>query len=239
MSRSAVVTGAGRGIGRATAELLLDRGWQVTGIDRAWPHGQPEGALTADLADQRALGDAISSIARIDALVNNAAIMAPAALDQRGQTDELRRSLEVNLIAAANTTGAALPALERAGGAIIHVASVHALASRGGISGYAASKGGLMAFTRASAVELGPRGIRVNAVVPGAIDTQMLSDEPDRIQRQGALDRIAARTPLGRVGRPGEVAEAIAFLADRERSAFVTGAALAVDGGALARLSTE
>jgi len=138
----------------------------------------------------------------------------------------------------------AIPYLRKAQGAVVNVASVHALATSAGIAAYAASKGALVALTRSAALELGPDGVRVNAVIPGAIDTKMLRGDAGRALdgaggSEEGLAEIAARTPLGRIGRPEEIAQAVLFLADGERSSFVTGQTLVADGGVLARLASE
>ena len=238
MTRIAVVTGAAGGIGAATAELLGTRGWHVVGIARRWPAGAPDDAITLDLRDHDALRDAIGSLAEVDALVNNAAVMPEAPLAELDAAT-ISATLDVNLTAAIVAAGAALPALEARSGAIVNVASVHALASRGGLAAYAATKGGLIAFTRAAAVELGPLGVRVNAVVPGAVDTPMLLPGTTAAERQEGIAGLSARTPLGRVADPREIAEAIAFLSDGDRASFITGAALSIDGGVLAQLASE
>ena len=134
-----------------------------------------------------------------------------------------------------------LPLLRERRGAVVNVASVHAIATSAGLAAYAASKGAVVALTRAAALELAPEGIRVNAVLPGAIDTQMLRDGLSRggPDIDAGMAALAERTPLGRIGRPQDVAEAVLFLADASRSSFITGQTLVVDGGATARLSTE
>ncbi len=238
MSRTAVVTGAGSGIGAATMELLGARGWRVIGVGRSWPRGEPANAITLDLRDHGALQEALAAQEEIDALINNAATMSETRLDALDPA-AIAETLDVNLTAAIVAAGAALPALERRSGAIVNVASVHAFASRGGLAAYAAAKGGLVAFTRVAAVELGPRGIRVNSVVPGAVETPMLLPGVAGDARREGLARLATATPLRRVGQPEEIAEAIAFLADPERSGFITGQSLTADGGALAKLATE
>jgi glucose 1-dehydrogenase len=238
MSRTALITGAARGIGAATAALMGSQGWRVLALDRDWPQGEPKGSLSLDVGDHDALRDAVAGLGEFDALINNAAVMAEEALTELEPRD-LSRTLHVNLSAAVLATAAAIPGLEARRGGVVNVASVHGLASRGGMAAYAAAKGGLLAFTRAAAVELGPQGIRVNAVVPGAVETGMLLPQASADQRRAGLERLAAQTPLGRVGDPREIAAAIAFLADSERAGFITGEALVVDGGALARLATE
>ena len=128
--------------------------------------------------------------------------------------------------------------------AIVNVSSVHAIQTSTNISAYAASKGGILALTRAMAIEFAPNNIRVNAVLPGAVDTPMLRSGLDRGQHSGSsmtdrLDNLARKTVNGRIGQPFEIAQAVYFLAGGETSSFMTGQALVVDGGATARLSTE
>jgi len=238
VTRTAVVTGAGAGIGAATARRLTHDGWDVVPVDRAWPGGAPSRALTVDLADVAAVERALGGVERVDALVCAAGTMIAAPLEATTAAawDALHA---VNARAPFVCLRAVLPQLRASRGVVVNVASVHAVATSAPVAAYAASKGALTAFTRAAAVELAPDGVRVNAVLPGAVDTAMLraglerGDDPE-----GARGRLVERTPLGRVGRPEEIAHAIAFLLG-ERAAFVTGEALAVDGGALARLGTE
>ncbi|HNO93049.1 MAG TPA: SDR family oxidoreductase, partial [Anaerolineales bacterium] len=130
------------------------------------------------------------------------------------------------------------------GGAIVNVSSVHAVQTSANIAAYAASKGGLLALTRAMAIEFAPDNIRVNVILPGAVDTQMLRAGLGRGHLGGSdmqerLDNLARKTVNGRVGKPEEIAHAIYFLADNEQSSFMTGQSIIVDGGATARLSTE
>jgi glucose 1-dehydrogenase len=130
------------------------------------------------------------------------------------------------------------------GGAVVNVSSVHAVATSANIAAYAASKGGLLALTRAMAIEFAPDNIRANAILPGAVDTPMLRSGLGRGHVKGSditqrLDNLARKTVNGRVGQPGEIARAIYFLADEDQSSFMTGQAMIVDGGATARLSTE
>jgi glucose 1-dehydrogenase len=127
---------------------------------------------------------------------------------------------------------------------IVNVSSVHAIQTSANIAAYAASKGGLLALTRAMAIEFASDNIRVNAILPGAVDTPMLRAGLGRGHVGGSdvqerLDNLARKTVNGKVGQPEEIAHAIYFLADNEQSSFMTGQALVVDGGATARLSTE
>jgi NAD(P)-dependent dehydrogenase (short-subunit alcohol dehydrogenase family) len=207
------------------------------------------------------LDAAIRSLAgqvpQLDALVNNAAVPLGKPLE-KVSLEEWDEVIDSNLRAAFLTVQKVLGWLKSARGAIVNVSSVHALATSVNITAYAASKGGLLSLTRAMAVELAPDGIRANAVLPGAVDTPMLREglnrgQPVRAPSPGPPGRdglagdpvasrlkdLEARTVLGRIGQPWEVAEAILFLADNRRSSFITGQALVVDGGATARLSTE
>lgn len=234
MTRVAVVTGAARGIGAVTCDVLQQDGWEVVPLDRE-PMDRP-GALHVDIADAAALTEALSALPKVDALVNNAAV-------------QLNRSLldtsvqEWDAVMAVNVRGAfvCIKALHRqlaeARGSVVNISSVHARATSQSVAAYAASKGALCAFTRAAAVELAPLGVRVNAILPGAIDTSALTDGFSR--RPDAERTLIERTPAGRIGEPREVAQLVAFLADRNRSGFVTGQEFVVDGGALAWLSTE
>ena len=245
----ALVTGAARGIGLATAQAFVARGWTVVGIDReacAVPGVFAE-LWTLDVSDEDAVARTVASLAqshgRLDALVNNAAICPSASLLETtgAQFDQV---MAVNVKGAFLLTKHAHPLLAAAKGAIVNVASVHAVATSANIAAYAASKGALLAMTRALAIELAPVGIRVNAVLPGAVDTDMLRAGLSRGHLAAAgvddqLAQLASRTVLGRIGAPSEIAAAVCFLADPAQSSFMTGQALVVDGGATARLSTE
>lgn len=234
MSPVAVVTGAATGIGSATCGVLEKHGWEIVALDRDPMPGRD--ALQVDLADTGAVEHALRELPRIDGLVNNAALQLHKPLTQTTVEDW-------DSVAAVNTRGpfvclkACEAQLTAAGGAVVNVASVHALETSHSMAAYAASKGALAAFTRAAAIELAPAGVRVNAVLPGAVDTgalrQGFSGRPDEKRT------LVERTPLGRIGEPEEIGEAIAFLLDPARAGFITGQQLVVDGGALARLSTE
>jgi NAD(P)-dependent dehydrogenase (short-subunit alcohol dehydrogenase family) len=231
----AVVTGAAGGIGSATCTLLEELGWQVAAVDRR-PIVGHENALQLDIADSSAVSDALSALPRVDALVNNAAVQLykPIVETTASEWDTVHA---INLRAAFLCLQAVHAQLVAAQGSVVNVSSVHASATSSSIAAYAATKGGLTAFTRAAAIELAPFGVRVNAVLPGAVDTPALREGFSR--QTNAEQRLIAQTPLGRIGQPRDIAQAIAFLIDRDRSAFITGQNLVIDGGALARLSTE
>jgi glucose 1-dehydrogenase len=249
--KTVLITGAAGGIGRATVELFSESGWRVIGVDRAvYGEGFPESGLfiQADIAEPKEL-EAIFTQAqsfsdRLDALVNNAAVqIAKPLLDT--SVEEWDEVMVSNLRVVFLAMKLAFPLFQSAGGgAVVNVSSVHAIATSANIASYAASKGGMLALTRAMAIEFAPDDIRVNAILPGAVDTPMLhaglsrghvgdGSLPER------LENLANKTVIGRVGKPEEIAHAIYFLADNTQSSFMTGQALIVDGGATARLSTE
>jgi NAD(P)-dependent dehydrogenase (short-subunit alcohol dehydrogenase family) len=249
MPSTVLVTGAAGGIGSAAVEVFADAGWVVLAADRRADGAPPQAtrfyAVDVSLeADVRGLfEDLRRRTDRLEALVNNAAIQAAKPLTDMtaAEWDEVMAS---NLRAAFLTSRYGLPFLRAAAGSIVNVSSVHAVATSVGISAYAASKGGLVALTRALALEFAADRVRVNAVLPGAVDTLMLRQGLDRGVVQGdsvenRLAELGRRTPLGRVGRPEEIAQSILFLADGTRASFIPGQTLIVDGGATARLSTE
>lgn len=246
-----LITGASGGIGRATINLFAEKGWRVVGVDRS-PFGEdfpPDGLfIQADISIAENLESIFSQARtftnRLDALVNNAAMQIAKPLLETS-AEEWDAVMASNLRSVFLGIKLAYPLLKEAGGgAIVNVSSVHAIATSANISAYAASKGGLLAFTRAIAIEFAPDNIRANAILPGAVDTPMLRAGlgrghvlGDDIQER--LENLARKTVSGKVGKPEEIAHAIYFLADEVQSSFMTGQALIVDGGATARLSTE
>jgi len=246
-----LITGAAGGIGRATVELFVQKGWRVIGVDRA-PFGDtfPQNGLFIQL--DISIGENMEAIfhqaraftSRLDALVNNAAVQVAKPLVDTS-VEEWDAVMASNLRSAFLGIKLAHPLFKAAGGgAIVNVSSVHAVSTSTNIAAYAASKGGLLALTRAVAIEFAPDNIRANAILPGAVDTPMLRAGLNRGHVQGTdilqrLDNLARKTVNGRVGRPEEIAHAIYFLADETQSSFMTGQALVIDGGATARLSTE
>jgi NAD(P)-dependent dehydrogenase (short-subunit alcohol dehydrogenase family) len=236
----AVITGISGGIGSATADRFVAAGWVVAGVDVAdAPPSSVAHFASLDLAGTdvgTALGAFMAGLPRIDALVNNAGLQIVKPLLEM-TVEEWHRTFAVNLRAAFVSMQLAHSQLKRRHGSVVNVASVHALATSPGLAAYAASKGGMVAMTRAAALEFAPDGVRVNAILPGAIETPMLRAGAERLGVQG-MSQIEQRVPLRRIGRAEEVANAILFLAGPE-SAYVTGATLAVDGGVLAALSSE
>lgn len=238
MKRVAVVTGAGGGIGRAITDRLSRNQWEVVGVDQRWPEGMPDGAIHLDLADGEATERALGGLPQVDALINNAAAHRPAPIAEMRRSD-WDQVLAVNLTAAFIAIKATIPRLAEQQGAVVNMGSVHSLATSPAAAAYAAAKAGLVALTRSAAVELGPQGIRVNAVLPGAVRTPMLFAELEEREREEAIMRLAQRTPLQTIGDPEEIAEAVSFLLEQSQASFVTGQTLIVDGGATALLASE
>lgn len=250
-NRIVLITGAAGGIGRATVHLFAERGWRVIGVDRqAFGEGFPADGLfiQADISEPAQLEGIYDRTraytGQLNAVIHNAALQIAKPLIET-TAEEWDAVMASNLRSVFLGAKLAYPLLKAAGGgAIVNVSSVHAVATSANIAAYAASKGGLLALTRAMAIEFAPDNIRVNAILPGAVDTPMLRAGLNRGHVGGAtiydrLENLARKTVNGRVGKPEEIAHAIYFLADDTQSSFMTGQALIVDGGATARLSTE
>jgi NAD(P)-dependent dehydrogenase (short-subunit alcohol dehydrogenase family) len=238
----AVVTGGSQGIGRRTAELLSERGFWIAIVDLKYPsetlraieanHGEALG-YAADITDEAAVGHFAEQIytesGRVDVLVNNAGVSLICPAEQTTLSD-YRRVLEVNLVAPflmARTFGKKM--LEAGSGSIINVSSVAGLLGIGDRAAYNASKHGLIGLTRTLAAEWGGRGVRVNAVCPGWVKTEM--DVADQAGGSYTDADITGRIPMARFASPDDIARAIAFLADGKESGFINGHALSVDGG--------
>jgi len=250
MSKVALITGVLGGVGSATAGLFKKNGWYVVGVDK---RDKLENVLgidrffktdVADVSAWEEIADKLTNeVGRVDALVNNAAIQICKPLVET-TPEEWDGVMVANLRSVYLAVRHLYQFMRGDGGAVVNVSSVHALATSANIAAYAASKGGMLALTRALAIELACDRIRVNAVLPGAVETPMLYAGLSRGHLQGGdvadlVAQLGSRHVIGRVGQPGEIAEAIYFLADGERSSFMTGQSLVVDGGATARLSTE
>jgi 3-oxoacyl-[acyl-carrier protein] reductase len=237
--RVALVTGASRGIGKAIAITLAEQGASVIAAARgenakpvaeeiAAQGGQAE-SIALDVTDaaagEAAIGEVVRRHGRIDILVNNAGI-AKDRLMLRMKRDDWEIVLQTNLTAAFVLTQAALkPMLKQRGGRIVNVSSVVGQAGNAGQANYAASKAGIIGFSKAVALEVASRGITVNVVAPGLIDTDMT-----RAITESAHQEWATKIPLKRLGSPADVAAAVCFLASDEAS-YITGQVLAVNGG--------
>jgi NAD(P)-dependent dehydrogenase (short-subunit alcohol dehydrogenase family) len=234
-----LLTGASRGIGHATVKRFSSAGWRVITCSRhpfpedcPWEMG-PEDHLQIDLADPGSTEQAIAEVRerlldrRLDALVNNAAISPKGAGGSRLGTIETelkdwQRVFQVNFFAPVMLARGLIDELERAQGSVVNVTSiagsrVHPFAG----AAYGTSKAALAALTREMAADFGPRGIRVNAISPGEIDTAILSPGTDKIVQQ---------LPMRRLGKPEEVAKAIYFLCS-DQSSYVHGAEIHINGG--------
>jgi NAD(P)-dependent dehydrogenase (short-subunit alcohol dehydrogenase family) len=243
--RVAVITGAGQGIGRRTAEVLAARGYALALNDIRPIEGTLASVRAIGVEAIEVLGDVSNEedvarmaqtvdahFGRVDLLVNNAGISFIRPAEETGAA-EWRRVLEVNL------TGPFLMCrafgktmLARGAGAIVNIASIAGLSGIGDRSAYNASKHGLIGLTRTLASEWGGRGVRVNAVCPGWVKTEM--DMADQAGGYYSDADIENRVPMGRFARPDEIAQAVAFLGDPALSGFINGMELRVDGGWLA-----
>lgn len=242
-----VVTGAAAGIGRATACRFAQEGarvaaWDIVDAraDEIAKHLAPAGGafMRVDVTDKASVGAAVDEIAarwnRLDVLINNAGIVRDSQLVKWKDgavasvmgDEQFDAVVDVNLRAPFLCARAVVPHMIRAGGgAIVNASSVVGLYGNFGQTNYVATKSGLIGMTRVWARELGRYGIRVNAIAPGFIATDMVKAMPEKV-----LASMVARTPLGRTGRPEELAEAYVWLASNAAS-FITGAVLSVDGG--------
>jgi Dehydrogenases with different specificities (related to short-chain alcohol dehydrogenases) len=233
----ALVTGAARGIGAATARALSAQGWPVAVnyrqdreaaerlVEELEQQGGQAVACQADVGDVAAVGELFRSLQQdlgpVLVLVNNAGMRADGLAPQLGE-EEWAQVIDTNLSGAYRTTKLALgPMLRARFGRIVNVASVVGPRANAGQANYAASKAGLIGFTKTVAVEVARRGVTVNAVAPGLIETKLT---------EGISNGLAERIPARRTGTPDEVAACIGFLAS-EQAAYVTGATLTVDGG--------
>jgi NAD(P)-dependent dehydrogenase (short-subunit alcohol dehydrogenase family) len=228
----ALVTGGASGIGRATVELLRARGATVVAADLAGGEGVEE----LDVADEEAVDALVASVVdrhgRLDLAANVAGVPGGYANIADSLTDDWRRTLAVNLDGVYFCVRAELRAMLASGsGAIVNVASSAARMGVPGQAAYSASKHGVLGLTKSAALEVARRGIRVNAVCPGTVRTPMLAGFVGG--DEALLEKMGRRSPMGRLGEPTEIAEAIAWLLS-DAASFVTGHALSPDGGVAA-----
>jgi NAD(P)-dependent dehydrogenase (short-subunit alcohol dehydrogenase family) len=240
--RVAIVSGGAQGIGRRTAELLAERGYRLAIVDLRMPaetlrsiqaSGGEALGFAGDIASEAAVDGFAREVferwQRADVLVNNAGIslICPA---ENTSVDDYRRVLEVNLVAPFLLSKAFAGKMLQAGsGSIVNVASIAGLVAVSDRAAYNASKHGLIGLTKTLAAEWGGRGVRVNAVCPGWVKTEM--DAADQARGTYSDRDIIDRVPMGRFASPDDVARAIAFLADERESGFINGHTLTVDGG--------
>ena len=234
----ALITGARRGIGRAIALKLAENGADCIVLARTSPEelaqeirgfGRRALALAVDVADNEAVEaafkSAIAEMGGLDILVNNAGITDDTLL-MRMKLEQWQRVLDTNLSGAFYCTKAAMrPLLKSAGGRIINISSVVGQMGNAGQANYAASKAGLIGFTKSIAKELGSRGVTVNAIAPGFISTDMTAELSDDVKAA-----LLPQIPLGKLGEADDIAHAALYLAS-DAARYVTGQVLNVDGG--------
>jgi NAD(P)-dependent dehydrogenase (short-subunit alcohol dehydrogenase family) len=241
-ARVAVVTGARQGIGRRTAELLAERGYRIAILDlhdaaaaitaiqaKGGTAISHRGSVASDAEVEEFAHQVHAAYGRVDVLVNNAGISHISPAEETAAAD-FRKVIEINLVGPfllSRVFGKKM--LEAGSGSIVNVASVAGLVAVSDRAAYNASKHGLIGLTRTLAAEWGGRGVRVNAVCPGWVKTEM--DVADQAGGSYTDADITGRIPMARFASPDDIARAIAFLADGAESGFVNGVALSVDGG--------
>ena len=242
---TALITGASSGIGRATALKLSEEGIRValtgrggddlqSAADEIMEKGGEALVIVGDLTEQKhreyCVHQIIQSWGRLDILINAAGIIGSGTIEST-TLDQWDRMFDINLRCLFHLTQLAIPHLEKTRGAIVNVSSVTGLRAFPGVLSYCVSKAGVDQFTRCIALELAPKGIRVNAINPGVVRTNL--------HKRGGMDETAyadfvehskSTHPLGRIGEPEEAAELILFLATR-KSSWVTGTTISIDGG--------
>jgi NAD(P)-dependent dehydrogenase (short-subunit alcohol dehydrogenase family) len=237
MSGTVLVTGGASGIGLACVEAARAAGWRAVAADRdaaalaRVPAGADLMTLPLDVADEAAV---VAAVARVEAefgplagVVNSAGIAAVLPLEETG-AELFRKILDVNVVGSFLVAREAVKAmLPRGRGAIVHIASVSGIRGNIGRTAYGASKGAVITMTKVMASELGGRGIRVNAIAPGPIETPLTAQVHDAETRR----LWGETTPMRRYGTPAEIAAAAVFLLDGAKAAYITGQVLAVDGG--------
>jgi NAD(P)-dependent dehydrogenase (short-subunit alcohol dehydrogenase family) len=251
MDKIVLITGVYGGIGYAAAKVFKGYGWKIIGVDKEQKEDTDnllDLFIEKDISETKNIDDIFGQIKvkfpnHINCLVNNAAIQVAKSILETTE-EEWDLVYKSNIKSAFTFVKHAFELLKKANGSIVNVSSVHAFATSKNISAYASTKGALLAFTRSAALEFADEGIRVNCVIPGAVNTNMLVAGLSRGHLgdenvQSMMDKLGMRHPMKRVGDPLEIGKLIYFLADNEQSSFITGQSFVADGGALAQLSTE
>jgi acetoacetyl-CoA reductase len=237
MARVAVVTGGTRGIGRAISVALKDAGYNVAatyaGNDEAAQRFKSETSIPVfkfDVADFNACAEGVKAIEAalggpVEVLVNNAGITRDTTM-HRMRPDQWDDVIRTNLSSCFNMSRAVIEGMRSRGfGRIVNISSINGQAGQIGQTNYAAAKAGILGFTKALAQEGAARGVTVNTVAPGYIETDMVRAVPANV-----LEQIVARIPVGRLGKPEEVARAVLFLV-ADAAGFITGSTLTINGG--------
>ncbi len=239
-----LVTGSTRGIGKATVRAFRDAG-AIVAVNGRKPEAvaatidelggerliaAPGDVATAAACDQL-VGDAVTSLGGLDILVNNAGVFSEGPVDDVGE-DTYDWLMDINVKGVFFCSKAALPSLRESNGSIVNTASESGLVGNANMALYCASKGAVANLTRAMAFDLAP-AVRVNAVCPGGVMTDMVTDGQDITADDPSLDELKNYAPMKRIGLPEEIADAILYLAN-PASRFTTGAMLSVDGGSTA-----
>lgn len=236
MSRIALVTGGTRGIGEAISVALHEAGYQVIanycGNDEAAQKFTDKTGITAlkfDVSDfektQQAVQQIENDFGPVDILVNNAGITRDGTM-HRMDAQQWHSVIETNLCSCFNTSRAVIEGMrDRKFGRIVNIGSINGQAGQYGQVNYAAAKSGIHGFTKALAQESAAKGITVNAIAPGYVDTEMVRAVPDEV-----LEKIIAKIPVGRLGSPKDIARTVLFLVDDDAT-FITGSTLSVNGG--------
>jgi meso-butanediol dehydrogenase/(S,S)-butanediol dehydrogenase/diacetyl reductase len=233
----ALVTGASRGIGAEIAKRFVLEGAKVLGVSRSEPAFDDSGPIARMRVDvsrdddvRAAVERAVQTFGRLDVVVNNAAVEHEGTVEQTS-AEAWAEVMDVNVGGVFLTSKHAMPHLRRTRGSIINISSVDGLWAEPGLAAYCASKGAVLALTRAMAIDHGPEGVRCNSICPSYVATEMLDQfydaQPDPAR---ARARAAGMHPLGRISGPADIAGVAAFLASDD-AAFVTGQSLVVDGG--------
>jgi acetoacetyl-CoA reductase len=236
MARVAVVTGGTRGIGRAISVALKDAGYRVAAVyasdDKAAQQFKDDTAIPVfkfDVADFAACPDGVKAIEAVlgpvEILINNAGITRDTTM-HRMSFDQWNAVIQTNLTSCFNMSRQVIEGMRTRGfGRIVNIGSINGQAGQFGQANYAAAKAGMQGFTKALAQEGAARGITVNIVAPGYVETDMVRAVPPDV-----LEKIVARIPVGRLGKPDEIARAVLFLVTDE-AGFITGSTLSINGG--------